>query len=211
MGGEEESKRMLPLEQMKITLKPGTGKASYALGSRPARLHFANDDHETEEVRVQPSVLALVMSSIWAVILWMWCLPVLGCAAWILSRGTTPKTSGINLPWAAYCVAWSAIHALLSNPITFVICLRTMKPSFPPLPFYYAALVASALSGFVAVGGGLAVLVLTHDHYDERDETRTVTCRSSKYRISRKCHPRTLEGKVYTVSIVCFCFAAIAL
>ncbi|KAK4249369.1 hypothetical protein C7999DRAFT_30102 [Corynascus novoguineensis] len=196
MGGEEESKWMLPLEQMETASKPGTDEASCVLGSLPAGPPFANDDHEIEEVRVPPYALSHVTGTISAMTLWIWGLPMLGCAAWILSRGTTTKITS---------------HALLSNCITYIICLRTMKPGSPPLFFYFAALVVSVLSGLAAVCDGLAVLVLTRDYYDKRDERRTETCRTSKYNNPKKRHPRTLEGNVYNVLIVCFCFAAIAL
>lgn len=102
MGTEEESKWWLSLRPMEMLSNPQDDETSYARSSPPTGPPRTTD--AAGEARVPPYVRT---RTIWGILsLWIWCSGMLASAAWIVSKGTAPKTSGIVLPWAAYIIAW---------------------------------------------------------------------------------------------------------
>ncbi|KAL2145386.1 hypothetical protein VTI28DRAFT_7313 [Corynascus sepedonium] len=207
MIAEEESKRMLSADDLREVAAPehGSDETSPALGSPPVEPANKNDDDGSKE---ESGLYRLYYGAQLLNILHYICVcAVLNFGTWIVAQGTTPKTGWIVLPWSAYSVGCATFHVILTYPFIFRACPRSATTASPPR-LYLAAVAASVISLLVASLGGLVVLGLTHDYYNDRDMSRTVSCGR---RHSCKCHPVTLEGDVYNISVVCFVFTTLVL
>lgn len=143
--------------------------------------------------------------------------PMLGSAARIVSMGASPPV----VPFGAYSLAcvsgvtpmipWSVrTDKRLKKACLHVVLIshRAVRPRSPtsPLPpqSYMMILAASPVILLAALVYGFTILALTKEHYDEEDLSRTIKCSKSA---SRRCHPKTLEGDAYDMTIVCTSFA----
>lgn len=126
MIAEEESKRMLPAEDLREVAAPehGSDETSPALGSPPVEPAHKNDDDGFKE---ESGLYRLYYGAQLLNILRYICVcTVLNFQTWIVAQGTTPKTSWIVLPWSAYsvgCVRDSPV--LLSFGILTISILGT--------------------------------------------------------------------------------------
>ncbi|KAK4243867.1 hypothetical protein C7999DRAFT_35799 [Corynascus novoguineensis] len=104
MIAEEESKRMLPSEDLREVAAPehASGETSSALGSPPVEPAHKNDGDGPEE---ESGLYRLYYGAQLLNILRYICVcTVLNFGTWIVAQVTTPKTSWIVLPWSAYSV-----------------------------------------------------------------------------------------------------------
>ncbi|KAK4034582.1 hypothetical protein C8A01DRAFT_38935 [Parachaetomium inaequale] len=200
MGHDEEAKSMPQAQAPVPTSAPEINEASPALGSpEPESTH--------NDTKAKPPIWSIYgNANLFALLRWLFSLPMLGSAAWIVSREAAPSTSWIALPWAGYSIACASLHILLlphraAQP-------RSHTNPLPPRP-YMAGLVASPVLLLLGFATGAAVLALTRSHFNERDPTGTAMCGKGASR--RECHPQTVEADVFDISCVCFAFTLAAL
>ncbi|KAK4141139.1 uncharacterized protein C8A04DRAFT_31348 [Dichotomopilus funicola] len=81
--------------------------------------------------------------------------------------------------------------------------LQGLQPTRP----YRVFLLASTLLWLGVFAWGLAILVLTHPFYNDRDTNqKMVSCGKSR---RKKCYPFTVEGMLYNLTVVVFVFGGL--
>jgi hypothetical protein len=99
MDPDEETKRMLPAAQP-------VPMSDLEMNETASALRSSQDDPPLKESKKAKRTVATVYTSAnyFASLRFIFALPMLVSSAWMVSRGTSPSTSWIVLPWASYCI-----------------------------------------------------------------------------------------------------------